>query len=328
MDSGGNQGAGGARRPIIQNGMLSWVAPQHPRVGQPVVPFSGQGHRLDQTHGDRHGPLSHQNIGFLRSLADQQQPRYLGMRHTTEQADRVDSARQGGVQRPGFYGDAYSLVPKTTQQRNDEAMMQRFPQLFRGKADLLKSPGFSGSDQEFNRAVEQGIRNSVNWDLARAPGHTVAQRVQHLGDNTQFALVDMGRQPGMRTDATYGASTPSFGKTNVPPGQVFREIGTSGQQLLSEMPHGLRTDRPFSRHNGFEVTESLVSAFGRRINSALDQMRPPTPSRDSPAQRRERMAAAAELRMLQSQSRGRPALREQQHEQVQTLQDIVRAPTR
>ncbi|HSC81126.1 MAG TPA: hypothetical protein VLC08_12285 [Chitinolyticbacter sp.] len=326
--SGHGNGPHGGQRPFVQNGVLGWAPAQDPRVGRAFVPFSGTGHRIDATHGDAQGPLSPQNIAFLRAQADLPQPVFMGMRHTSNEADRNHSASSGGHQRPGFYGDAYSLVPRTTAQNRYQQMAQSRPDLFQGlRASALTSPGFAGTDQEFNRAVEHGIRNSVNWDLARSPGRTVEQRVGHLGDNTQFALVNMGHQPGTRTDATYGASTPSFGKKHVPAASVFREIQPTGQQLVSELPRGLRT-QVHNPSNDFEVTESLVGAFGRRINSALDTMRPLAPSNDSAAQRRERMAAAAELRALQGQARGRPAERERLHDQMHDLQSTVRAPTR
>jgi hypothetical protein len=138
----------------------------------------------------------------------------------------------------------------------------------------------------------------------------------------------MGRAPDGRTDARYGASTPSFGKTHVGPGQVLGQVSVSGDQLLSGLPSQLRTDQPLDRDDRFLVAETFVNAFGREINSALDQIRPLAPSNDSPQQRRERVAAAAELRMLQSQSRGRPSVREQHQERMQDLQSVVRAPTR
>lgn len=321
MDSGGKKGdSSSGKRPIIRDGVLHWVTPQSGIPSSPVVAFSGRGHRIDQTHGDSNGPLSHQNIGFLRSLADRQNPLYVGMRHTTDDFDRQQSANNNRTLQPGFHGDAYSLVPMTTFDRN----MQRFARSHGG----LRPTGFSGNDHEFNSAVEQGIRNSVDRDLGMAPVGTVRQTVRHIGNSTQFALANMGRAPGARTDSTYGSSTPSFGKTHVNPDQVLAQVSVTSDQLLSGLPSQVQTYRRIDRNNHFEVRETLVNAYGRGINSALDQMRPITPSNDSPQQRRERTAAAAELRMLQSQSRGRPSVREQHQERMQNLQHVVREPTR
>lgn len=356
---------GGPKRPYVENGQLRWLPPDDRRLGQPVapfsgsgqrlgapsvqrqvelspspmlqpisplpspvttprgfVPFSGQGHRLNASEPLPGGPLSQENIDFLRSRADRGQ--YLGLRHTTNAHDRESSARGNNTPRPGFYGDAYSLVPKTTQDQRDERTRRQFPQLFR--SDHAPT-GHPGSDFEFNMAVGVGIRNSIKWDLAQG-GSTLGEIGGRLSRDTQFAIADMGGRPGNRQDAQYGASTASFGKSHVAPSQVFREIGATSSQIqqdLTNQGYGPNStiDSGFAH---LEVSSTIADTYGRQINQGLDDMRAQALHNEAPDQRRQRIAAAAELRMLQQQGRGRPSVRERNASQMQALQDIVKAP--
>jgi hypothetical protein len=360
----GDRGSGGPKRPYVDNGRLRWLPVDDRRLSQPFrpfsgagrqlgeqavgshtehspppvpepvspvlspmapirgfVPFSGQGHRLNATQPLPGGPLSQENIDFLRSRADRRQ--YLGLRHTSNEQDRIASANLNNTPRPGFYGDAYSLVPQTTLDRSNQVFRQRFPTLFAGQAP----EGHPGTDKDFNRAIAVGIRNSIAFDLGRG-GTTLGQIGGQLSADTQFAIADMGRAPGNRQDAQYGSSTASFGKTHVPPQQVLRQITASPGQIrqgLQEQGFGPESSID-SELTHRKVTRSIADTYGSQINRGLDDMRAQALGNESPDQRRQRIAAAAELRQLQQQARGRPSVRESSQARMQQLQDIVKGP--
>ncbi len=356
------------RRPIVEGGVLRWVAPEHPSVGRPFVPFSGRGrsltepsapshrtrrdsvdshhddaapptsvhppgfvpfsgvgHRLTEPSTPLHGgPLSQQNIDYLRRHAeDAHHPRYLGLRHTTNESDRTHAAANGSVARPGFQGDAYGMVPEL-----NRAMRARFPQF------NFPNPGFSGTDAAFNSAMGAGIRNSVDWDMGRLPGHatTVGDAAHHISGNTEFAIANMGGQPRQDAHDRYGASTQKFGRRTVSPDNVLSEMRATPEHLgHAARQRSLSLSSPLSSHAP-AASDAFSHAYGQHINHALDHAREAEHTtalrHETPADRRARIAAAADLRMLQAQVRGRPNLQRQHQASMTALQQTVRRPPR
>lgn len=319
MENSGNRGR---RRPIVENGVLRWVAPDDPRVGYGYIPFGGRGRSLSTPPPSTplpSGPLSQENINFLRTLAERHpNPRYVGLRHTTGDLDRMRSALTGSVDLPGFHGDAYGMVPE---------LNRRLRALFQGR---LPNQGFSGDDASFNRAVGGGIQNSIEWDIAHTPSRltTVGGVAQHLGENTQFAMADMGGAPRSDEHDRYGSSTQKFGKRTVKPENVFAEVGAEPQQLQrAARQRSLSLSAPVGSHNVGTLTQALAPVYGQGINRALDRERRLEALRnESPEQRRNRVAAAAELRLLQAQGRGQPSVRQRHQTRIGELQQIVRRP--
>jgi hypothetical protein len=276
------------------------------------VPFTGAGRRLGgtgpalETAGTAHGPFSQTNIDYLRRQAEGRPSRFLGMRHTTDDADRRNAASSGNVARPGFHGDAYAIVPET-----DRALRQRF-----GAMAAAANRGFQGNDQQFNSAVRTAIGNSVDWDMAKAQGAgNLGAAVQHMAGRTQFAIASMGGTPRQDEHDKYGTSTAKFGKRTVSPRNVFIETGVSPQQLTAAARNAGGVDfhtLPVTRDNYDRIRPGLVEAYGQAVNTGIDRMRA-----------REVMAAAAESRLLQQQGRGRPDVRARNQVRLQALQDTV-----
>lgn len=336
-----NSGGNGQRRPIVQNGVIHWVPANDPRVGRGHVPFGGTGQRLSNPPPSAPlpgGPLSQPNIDFLRNLSERRsRPQFVGLRHTTDAVDRASAARSGNVDRPGFEGDAYSMVPPMNRQRPGGSNPTGDPRRDRLAADMFqrltgrpapRSSTGGGGDQDFNRAVNAGIENSLQWDIARAAAArtSVGDVAQHLEGNTQFALADMGGAPRSGEHDRYGASTAKFGRRRVPPENVFADVGAEPQQLArAARERGLSLSSPIGQENAPQLAAALAPVYGREVNRAIDRERRLEALRtEDPNDRRARIAAAAELRMLQAQGRGRPSVRQQTQARVAQLEQTVR----
>lgn len=279
------------------------------RLGGPTVPSAAA----------PGGPLSAQNIRFLRQQRFQpgaQGPRFFGLRHTTSETDRDTSARRGPVARPGFHGDAYAIIPSEFGAR---------PELAR-RATAMGMPQIS--DEEFNTRVNSAIQNSINWDVAQLDQHTpLRDASEEVARQTHFAIADMGGGPRTDRHDRYGASTAKFGTRTVVPqqvsGSVFAEQGALQQALRARRAS---LSAPLGEMQE-EARGAFTEIYGQQVNQELDRMRNLHTLNAEPAPaRRERMAAAAELRQLQQQGRGRPSVRATNREREQQLRATVNRP--
>jgi hypothetical protein len=317
------------KRAVIRSGVIHRV-PDDGGERQPHIPFGGRGlslRPLPRSQALPEGPLSRENIQFLRELNHRSPSTHIGIRHTTTEADRINAAK--GTEMPGFTGDGYPLQPPPQRSRDlgeaalarkREEMRQRLLSKMMGvkarpKQNSSSAPRLAEDpDVTFNRQVQRAMDFSVEYDTAQASqrGETVRQSIGSISHGTHFALADFGHSPRRDSHDTYKGTAAKFGRTTVPPERVMGSVTATHQQIRAGLSNQTDLDDPVNRMNGPDLRSAMSDVYGRELNRELDQMRDAVPrqhrlnqlNNEPPDKRRNRLAQAAKQRMQQQATRG------------------------